>query len=87
VSDYDILVLTESTEDCDFRAKEAIEQACLDAGLSATPRFIYREIDFVNRKLEKGQYFFADINIYQDSQRAELNRQETGGESPLPGKA
>jgi uncharacterized protein len=61
VSDYDILVLTEDAQDCDFRAKQEIEQACAEAGLSATPRFIYHEIDFVNRKLEMGQYFFADV--------------------------
>lgn len=61
VSDYDILVLTGGALDCDFRAKQEIELACVDAGLSATPRFIYHEIDFVNRKLEKGQYFFGDV--------------------------
>jgi HEPN domain-containing protein/predicted nucleotidyltransferase len=61
VSDYDILVLTESDADCDSRAKQDIEKACINAGLSATPRFIYHEVDFVNRKLEKGQYFFTDV--------------------------
>jgi HEPN domain-containing protein len=38
-----------------------INSTCLDAGLSATARAIHHDIDFMNRKLETGHYFFTDI--------------------------
>ncbi|MCU7928883.1 MAG: HEPN domain-containing protein [Candidatus Thiodiazotropha sp. (ex Dulcina madagascariensis)] len=60
-SDYDILAIFEDEGDCDSLAWRKIAKACSEAKLSATPRFIHHDIDFVNRKLERGQYFFSDI--------------------------
>lgn len=61
VSDYDILAISRKEADCDSLAWQRITEACHGAGLSATPRFIHHDINFVNRKLEVGQYFFSDI--------------------------
>lgn len=60
-SDYDILAISKNEGDCDAMARQEIAQACTEANLSATPRFIHHDIGFVNRKLEVGQYFFSDI--------------------------
>ncbi len=60
-SDYDILVLTEDESDCDSGEVHSINNACLDAHLSATARVIHHDIGFMNRKLETGRYFFTDI--------------------------
>lgn len=76
VSDYDILVITESETDCGSLARQEIVQACIAAGLSATPRFIYHDIEYVNSRLERGQYFFSDIlaegRLLYDSERFQL---------------
>jgi HEPN domain-containing protein len=61
VSDYDILAITEGEADCSSLARHEVTQACNAAGLSATPRFIYHTIEYVNARLERGQYFFSDI--------------------------
>ncbi len=60
-SDYDILAIIEDEEDCDSLAWQKITEECTEAKLSATPRFIHHNLDYVNRKLEIGQYFFSDI--------------------------
>jgi uncharacterized protein len=60
-SDYDILVITQDEEPCDSQAWQAITEACAEVRLTAIPRFIHHDIEFVNGKLERGQYFFADI--------------------------
>ena len=60
-SDYDILIILKDENDCDNQARQNIEQASTSVGLSAMPRFIYHDINFVNRKLEQSQYFFSDI--------------------------
>jgi uncharacterized protein len=60
-SDYDILAITQDEEQCDAQAWQVITEACAKAELSAIPRFIEHDIDFVNGKLERGQYFFTDI--------------------------
>ncbi|MCU7844859.1 MAG: HEPN domain-containing protein [Candidatus Thiodiazotropha sp. (ex Monitilora ramsayi)] len=61
VSDYDILAIFSDESACDSLAWQEIAQRCGEAKLSATPRFIHHDIDFVNRKLEVGQYFFSEI--------------------------
>jgi uncharacterized protein len=60
-SDYDILVITQDEEPCDSQAWQAITEACAEVRLTAIPRFIHHDVEFVNGKLERGQYFFADI--------------------------
>lgn len=60
-SDYDLLLLTREEADCDSGAVLKINSACLEAGFSATARAIHHDIDFMNRKLETGHYFFTDI--------------------------
>lgn len=60
-SDYDILAISEDEGDCDSLAWQDISRACDEAKLSATPRFIHHDIDYVNAKLERGHYFFSDI--------------------------
>jgi uncharacterized protein len=60
-SDYDILVILRDEMDCSSTARREIDKAGAEAKLSATPRFIYHAIDYVNHKLEIGQYFFSDI--------------------------
>lgn len=60
-SDYDILAVTGREDDCDSLAWQEIADQCSQAGLSAYPRIIHHDIGFVNRKLERGQYFFSDI--------------------------
>ncbi|WP_303902214.1 HEPN domain-containing protein [Thiohalomonas denitrificans] len=60
-SDYDILAVTEEPDDCDSLVWHQIGEVCHEAGFSASPRIIHHDIDFLNRKLELGQYFFSDI--------------------------
>ncbi|MEJ2046075.1 MAG: HEPN domain-containing protein [Reinekea sp.] len=66
-SDYDILVVVNvvnaanQESDAGAAAQQQIENECIAAGLSATPRFIYHDLSYLNRKLEIGQYFFSDI--------------------------
>ncbi|WP_303902203.1 HEPN domain-containing protein [Thiohalomonas denitrificans] len=60
-SDYDILAVTDESDDCDSLVWHELGQACYAANLSASPRIIHHDIDFLNRKLELGQYFFSDI--------------------------
>lgn len=59
ISDYDILVITKSGESRkDYEVQDLIENRCV----YKTPvTVITHDIDFVNRMLREGQYFFADI--------------------------
>ncbi|MEJ2045260.1 MAG: HEPN domain-containing protein [Reinekea sp.] len=66
-SDYDILVVVNvvnaanQESDAGAAAQQQIENECIAAGLTATPRFIYHDLSYLNLKLEIGQYFFSDI--------------------------
>lgn len=60
-SDYDILAIIGDEGNCGSQAWQLIVDECTEAKLSATPRFIHHDLDYVNRKLEIGQYFFSDI--------------------------
>ncbi len=59
ISDYDILVITKSGETRkDYEVQDVIENRCV----YKTPvTVITHDIDFVNRMLSEGQYFFTDI--------------------------
>ena len=59
ISDYDILVITKSGEHRkDFEIQDVIENCCR----YKTPvTAIVEDIDFVNKMLTEGQYFFTDI--------------------------
>jgi predicted nucleotidyltransferase/HEPN domain-containing protein len=61
-SDFDILVITRTTKQAEnHRLQKSIKQK-LGLEIIGTPiSLIYHSIDFVNRKLDKGQYFFTDI--------------------------
>jgi predicted nucleotidyltransferase len=59
ISDYDILVITQSGESRkDYEVQDVIENRCV----YKTPvTVITHDIDFVNKMLSEGQYFFTDI--------------------------
>lgn len=62
-SDYDILVLVETKSDAlQNRLEIAIEKIIGDSEAIKTPvSVIVHDIDFVNKRLTKAQYFFTDI--------------------------
>jgi len=77
-SDYDIFVVTRfsyTAKDTGLWDKVKAELAKMD--LSTLVRIIPREIDFVNYKLQQGQYFFTEICeqgiILYDSEEVELS--------------
>jgi HEPN domain-containing protein/predicted nucleotidyltransferase len=59
ISDYDILVITKSGDERkDYEVQDIIENRCI----YKTPvTVITHDIEFVNRMLSEGQYFFTDI--------------------------
>jgi uncharacterized protein len=59
ISDYDILVITKSGEERkDYEVQDLIENRCV----YKTPvTVITHDIDFINKMLIEGQYFFTDI--------------------------
>ena len=59
ISDYDILVITKSGEQRkDYEVQDLIENRCV----YKTPvTVITHDIDFINKMLTEGQYFFTDI--------------------------
>ncbi|HVU96982.1 MAG TPA: HEPN domain-containing protein [Puia sp.] len=59
ISDYDILVITKSGESRkDYEVQDLIENRCV----YKTPvTVITHDIDFINKMLSEGQYFFTDI--------------------------
>lgn len=62
VSDYDILVVTgEQTTAYDTVLWEDVAFECRRLGLSAYPRIITHDVEFVNNRLSEGQFFFKDI--------------------------
>ncbi len=62
VSDYDILVVTESkASSMDLALWDDVSVACDEMQLSAPLRLIYHDIQAINIKLAEGHYFFSDI--------------------------
>ena len=59
ISDYDILVITKSGDDRkDYEVQDLVENRCI----YKTPvTVIAHDIDFINKMLSEGQYFFTDI--------------------------
>ena len=59
ISDYDILVITKTGESRkDYEVQDLIENRCV----YKTPvTVITHDIDFINKMLTEGQYFFTDI--------------------------
>ena len=59
ISDYDILVITKMGESRkDYEVQDIIENRCI----YKTPvTVIVHDIDFINKMLSEGQYFFTDI--------------------------
>lgn len=87
-SDYDILAIIGDEVNCGSQAWQLIVDECTEAKLSATPRFIHHDLDYVNRKLEIGQYFFSDIidegKLLYDAGTMELaERKELSAEERL----
>ncbi len=75
ISDYDILVITKSGETRkDYEIQDLIENRCV----YKTPvTVITHDIDFINRMLSEGQYFFTDIEkegiLLYDAMQHRLN--------------
>jgi HEPN domain-containing protein/predicted nucleotidyltransferase len=61
-SDYDILVVTEHHQDMPPGLGKSVRQKIKRAErLQSTPHIIFHDINFLNKELEEGQYFFRDI--------------------------
>lgn len=59
ISDYDILVITKTGESRkDYEVQDPIENRCV---YKAPVTVITHDIDFINKMLTEGQYFFTDI--------------------------
>ena len=81
ISDYDILVITEKYEAAeDSYLWGLVNKKCQALKLQTPIRIITHDIDFVNDKLSKNQYFFSDIRregcMLYDSGKFELIEQE-----------
>jgi HEPN domain-containing protein/predicted nucleotidyltransferase len=61
-SDYDILVVTEHHQDMPPGLSKQVRRRVRKAeNLQTTPHIIFHDIEFLNKELEDGHYFFADI--------------------------
>jgi HEPN domain-containing protein/predicted nucleotidyltransferase len=61
-SDYDILVVTEHHQDMPSGLGKSVRQKIKRAErLQSTPHIIFHDINFLNKELEEGHYFFRDI--------------------------
>lgn len=61
-SDYDILVVTEHHQDMPAGLGKTVRQKIKRAErLQCTPHIIFHDINFLNKELEEGHYFFRDI--------------------------
>jgi predicted nucleotidyltransferase/HEPN domain-containing protein len=61
-SDFDILVVTEHHQDIPFGfAKQVRRKVKKAENLQTIPHIIFHDINFLNRELEEGHYFFKDI--------------------------
>jgi HEPN domain-containing protein/predicted nucleotidyltransferase len=61
-SDFDILVVTEHHQDMPPRLGKQVRKRIKKAEhLQTTPHIIFHDINYLNRELEEGQYFFRDI--------------------------
>ena len=61
-SDYDFLVVTEHHQDMPPGLGKRIRQRVKrQERLQASPHIIFHDINFLNKELEEGQYFFRDI--------------------------
>jgi HEPN domain-containing protein/predicted nucleotidyltransferase len=61
-SDYDILVVTEHHQDMPPRLGKQVRQRIKKTEhLQTTPHIIFHDINYLNKELEEGQYFFRDI--------------------------
>jgi HEPN domain-containing protein/predicted nucleotidyltransferase len=76
-SDYDFLVVTEHHQDMPTGLGKRIRQRVKrQERLQASPHIIFHDINFLNKELEEGQYFFRDIvhegTLLYTSQKYEL---------------
>jgi uncharacterized protein len=61
-SDYDILVVTEHPQDMPTGLGKRVRQRIKRAEhLQTNPHIIFHDINFLNKELEEGHYFFRDI--------------------------
>jgi predicted nucleotidyltransferase/HEPN domain-containing protein len=61
-SDFDILVVTEHHQDMPFGfAKQVRRKVKRAENLQTIPHIIFHDINFLNKELEEGHYFFKDI--------------------------
>ena len=61
-SDFDILVVTEKPQDIPTGFGKKVRRRIKKAEhLQTTPHIIFHDIQFLNKELEEGHYFFADI--------------------------
>ncbi len=80
-SDYDILVIVEHEYTArDISLWDKVKEKLAESDLSTHVRIIARDIDFVNFKLQQGQYFFTEIVndgiLIYDSGRFELDEKK-----------
>ena len=65
ISDYDILVVVPTVKDTGkkgrVRLDEKVERDVEDAVRTTKVNAIAHDIEFLNRKLEEGHYFFSDV--------------------------
>lgn len=59
ISDYDFLIIIEGSEEKEFAIKSRITDRCKHFRSIVSP--IIHDIDYINRGLRIGQYFFMDI--------------------------
>jgi predicted nucleotidyltransferase len=61
-SDFDILVVTEHHQDMPFGFAKQVRRKIKKAeNLQTIPHIIFHDINFLNKELEEGHYFFKDI--------------------------
>jgi uncharacterized protein len=61
-SDFDILVVTEHHQDMPFGFAKLVRRKVKRAeNLQTIPHIIFHDINFLNKELEEGHYFFKDI--------------------------
>ena len=61
-SDYDILVVTEHHQDMPPGLSKSVRKKIKrEERLQTTPHIIFHDINFLNKELEEGHYFFRDL--------------------------
>lgn len=84
-SDYDILVVTEHHQNMPPGLSKQVRKRVRKAeNLQITPHIIFHDIRFLNKELEEGHYFFADI-VKEGTMLYNTGRYELSTPKPLSG--